>query len=78
LLFFHREGSDGGDLHLAWRHSPGGPFQGVLVLPDVNTTALERDPWMSIDQTRFFFASSRLTGRGFDIFATTLDLPVFE
>jgi hypothetical protein len=78
LLFFHREGSDGGDLFLAWRRSPRGPFQNPIALELVNTPALESYPWVSKDQTRFFFASSRLTGRGFDIFATTLDLPVFE
>jgi hypothetical protein len=77
MLFFHREGSDAGDLYLAWRRSPGDPFQSPMGLR-VNTMALERDPWVSADQTRFFFASSRVTGRGFDIFATTLDLPVFE
>lgn len=80
VLLFHREGSDGGDLYLAWRRSSRESFQrqDVLPLTGVNTTALERDPWLSADQTRFFFASSRLTGRGFDIFATTIDLPVFE
>ena len=78
MLFFHREGSDAGDLYLAWRRSPSEPFQSPIGLAGVNTMALERDPWVSADQTRFFFASSRLTGRGFDIFATTLDLPVFE
>ncbi|MEO8179488.1 MAG: hypothetical protein ABI895_11715 [Deltaproteobacteria bacterium] len=80
LLFFDREGSPGGDLYLAWRRSSREPFpsQNVIKLERVNTSALERDPWLSADQTRFFFASSRLTGRGFDIFATTLDLPVFE
>jgi hypothetical protein len=78
LLLFHREGSDGGDLFLAWRRSSREPFQNPIALERVNTSALERDPWLSADQTRFFFASSRLTGRGFDIFATTLDLPVFE
>jgi len=80
LLFFDREGSGGGDLYLAWRRSSREPFssQNVLELGSVNTGALERDPWLSADRTRFFFASSRGTGRGFDIFATTLDLPVFE
>jgi hypothetical protein len=78
LLFFHREGSDAGDLYLAWRRSARESFQNVLPLDGVNTLALERDPWLSADQTRFFFASSRSSGRGFDIFATTLDLPVFE
>jgi len=78
LLFFHR-GADGGDLYLTWRHSPAEPFDdSPLLLEVVNSLSVERDPWVSSDQTRFFFSSDRQPGTSFDIFATTLDLPVFE
>jgi hypothetical protein len=77
-LFFQREGEGGGDLFLAWRRSLQAPFENFVALDGVNGEANERDPFVSGDQTRFFFASNRTAGRGFDIFATTLDLPVFE
>ena len=78
LLFFHR-GADGGELYLTWRRSTAEPFADPPVaLPTVNTPSVERDPWLSRDQTRFFFSSDRQPEASFDIFATTLDLPVFE
>jgi hypothetical protein len=78
LLFFHR-GADGGDLYLAWRRSTAEPFADPpLALETVNSLSVERDPWVSADQTRFFFSSDRQADTGFDILATTLDLPVFE
>jgi hypothetical protein len=78
LLFFHR-GADGGELYLAWRRSTAEPFgDPPLALDAVNSPSLERDPWVSGDQTRFFFCSDRQAEASFDVFATTLDLPVFE
>jgi hypothetical protein len=77
LLFFHR-GERGADLYFAWRRSTSEQFQPALELQGVNTSSDERDPWINFDETRFFFASNRLPGRGFDVFATTLDLPRFE
>jgi hypothetical protein len=78
LLFFHR-GADGGDLYLTWRHSTAEPFDDdPLALDSVNSLSVERDPWVSSDQTRFFFSSDRQPETSLDIFATTLDLPVFE
>ena len=77
-LLFHREGDGGGDLWLAWRRSFEEPFEHEIALGGVNGEASERDPWMNSDHTRFFFATNRLAGKGFDIFATTLDLPAFE
>lgn len=78
LLFFHR-GADGGDLYVTWRHSTEEPFDDdPLPLDAVNSLSMERDPWVSSDQTRFFFSSDRQPETSLDIFATTLDLPVFE
>jgi len=77
-LFFQREGQGGGDLFLAWRRSLQEPFEHVIPLAGVNGEANERDPFVSLDQTRFFFASDRTAGKGFDIFASPVDLPVFE
>jgi hypothetical protein len=78
LLFFQR-GADGGDLYLTWRRSPADPFHDPpLSLEAVNSLSIERDPWVSSDQTRLFFSSDRQLETSFDIFATTLDLPVFE
>jgi hypothetical protein len=79
LLFFHR-GADGGDLYLTWRRSTADPFEEQPVSLDAvnDMSSVERDPWVSSDQTRFFFSSDRLSATSFDIFGTTLDLPVFE
>jgi hypothetical protein len=78
LLFFNREVDGAGDLFLAWRHSPGAPFEAPIALDTVNTEFDERAPWVNLDGTRFFFATNRRPGRGLDIFATTLDLPHFN
>jgi hypothetical protein len=77
-LFFQREGQGNDDLYLAWRRSLSEPFEHELPLDGVNDSANDREPFVSSDHTRFFFASNRQAGTGFDIFATTLDLPVFE
>lgn len=77
LLFFNREADGAGDLFLAWRHSPAATFEAPIALDAVNTEFDERAPWVNADGTRFFFSTSRRSGRGLDIFATTLDLPHF-
>jgi hypothetical protein len=77
-LFFHRETSTGAELYLAWRRSLREPFQGPIALTTLNVGTRQREPWVSVDETRFFFTSDRLVADGFDIYATTLDLPRFE
>jgi hypothetical protein len=58
LFFSSGIGEDAGDLYVAERateHDPFGPPQ----LLDISTGDDERDPWLSVDQTRFFFSSNR-------------------
>jgi hypothetical protein len=60
LFFTGGDSSTGaGDLFVARRHASTDPFTVVQPLTDLNTSADERDPWMSPDGTRFFFASDR-------------------
>jgi hypothetical protein len=47
------------DLFVAWRRSTDGPFDFALPLTDLNTSANERDPWLSPDASTFFFTSDR-------------------
>ena len=58
LFFSSGIGEDAGDLYVAERateHEPFGPPQ----LLDISTGDDERDPWLSVDETRFFFSSNR-------------------
>ncbi|MFL5304959.1 MAG: hypothetical protein ACJ8F1_07080 [Polyangia bacterium] len=54
-------GTDGGpassDLYVAWRRSTGEPFSVTQPLDDLNTTASERDPWLSPDGGTLYFTS---------------------
>lgn len=59
LLFTLGMGEDNGDLYMARRPSIDQPFQTPEPLADLNTSADERDPWLSPDGSRFFFASDR-------------------
>ncbi len=77
-LFFHRETSTGAELFVAWRRSPGDDFSDPIALTALNVGPRQREPWISADETRFFFTSDRLLEGGFDIYATTLDLPRLE
>lgn len=77
-LFFHRETSTSAELFVSWRRSPSEPFAELLPLTALNVGPRQRDPWISADETRFFFTSDRQPEGGFDIYATTLDLPRFE
>jgi hypothetical protein len=77
-LFFHRETSTAAELFLSWRRSQREPFAELQALTALNVGARQRDPWVSADETRFFFTSDRQPEGGFDIYATTLDLPRFE
>jgi hypothetical protein len=47
------------DLFVAFRRSTDGPFDRVQTLTDLNTSANERDPWLSPDGSTFFFTSDR-------------------
>jgi hypothetical protein len=49
---------EAGDIHVA-RRGEDGTFHDVGPAPLVNTDADERDPWLSADGTRLFFASDR-------------------
>ena len=47
------------DLFVGWRRTTDGPFEVVQALTDLNTPSNERDPWLSLDGTTFFFTSDR-------------------
>jgi hypothetical protein len=58
LFFSSGIGEDAGDLYLAERateHEAFGPPQRL----EISTGDDERDPWLSVDETRFFFSSNR-------------------
>ena len=55
------------DLFVAWRQSTADRFSLPTPLTDLNTAADERDPWLSPDGTRFYFASDR-GGGGLQIY----------
>lgn len=79
LLFFRRAPPGGaGDLYVAWRRSGQSRFIDPAPLDTVNSAADERDPFLSSDQIRFFFTSAQRDGERFDIYATSIALPVFE
>jgi len=79
LLFFRRAPPGGvGDLYVAWRRPDGPQFIDPAPLSTVNSAADERDPFLSSDQIRFFFSSAQRDGQRFDIYATSIALPVFE
>jgi hypothetical protein len=59
MLFFSSGiGEDAGDLYVAERASEDEAF-GSPQLLDLSTGDDERDPWLSVDETRFFFSSNR-------------------
>ena len=47
------------DLYVAQRATTAEPFSLPLALTDLNTSADERDPWLSPDGTSFYFSSDR-------------------
>ncbi len=61
LSLFYSSGDALGpsDLYIARRQTTSGPFTLFQALGDLNTAADDRDPWLSPDGTRFFFASDR-------------------
>jgi hypothetical protein len=50
---------DSSDLFVAVRRSTDEPFEVVQALTDLNTSASERDPWLSPDGRTFYFTSDR-------------------
>jgi hypothetical protein len=79
MVFFNREPAAGqGELYMAWRTSLQASFGEAVTLPFVNTSADERDPWVSADGERLFFASNRRDGEALDIYGTKIELPRFE
>jgi hypothetical protein len=79
MVFFKREAAEAqGELYMAWRTSLGESFGEAVPLPLVNTSADERDPWVSADGQRLFFASNRRDGEALDIYGTKIELPPFE
>jgi hypothetical protein len=80
LLFFNLAPEDEeGELYMASRPSKDDLFGDVAPLVAVNSSADDRDPWLSADGKRFFFSSDRRGDDfGHDIYFTTLELPRFE
>lgn len=52
-------GAPNSDLFVAWRRTTTEGFTGELPLSDLNTSADERDPWLSPDGTTLYFTSDR-------------------
>lgn len=79
-LFFRRAPvGQPGDLFVAWRRSIDEPFEEPpLRLDAINSADDDRDPFVSADRARFFFASNRADGVSLDIYAAPLYLPTFR
>jgi hypothetical protein len=61
-LFFNRSpgsGENNGELYVARRPSLNEPFGDAMPLSSVNTSADERDPWLSPDGQHLYFSSDR-------------------
>jgi hypothetical protein len=61
LYLFLAKG-DPSDLYIAQRLSLTTPFGPAVPLAELNTAANENDPWLSPDQTTFYFSSERGDG----------------
>jgi hypothetical protein len=61
LMLFYSSAAeeDRGDLFYATRPSDDEPFGPPTAIFDLNTAADERDPWLSPDGTRLYFATNR-------------------
>lgn len=78
-LFFRRAGlGQNGDLYVTWRRSTGEAFGPPVSLDLVNSAYDDRDPFVSADRSRFFFASNRRNAVFLDIYATRLYLPTYQ
>jgi hypothetical protein len=79
-LFFRRAALGGeGTLYVTWRTTIEEPFRSDPVRLDlVNSGYDDRDPFVSADRTRFFFASDRRNAASLDIYATRIELPTYR
>jgi hypothetical protein len=59
-IYFTRAAANKGDIYWARRDNLGDLFKDVQLLdPPINSAADDRDPWLSPDGTRLYFASNR-------------------
>lgn len=79
-LFFRRAAlGQEGTLYVTWRTTIEEPFRTDPASLDlVNSAYDERDPFVSADRTRFFFASDRRNAASLDIYATRIELPTYR
>jgi hypothetical protein len=78
-LFFRRaRPGQEGTLYVTWRRSIDERFGAPVALDVVNSDYDERDPFVSADNSRFFFASNRRDGTDLDIYATRSYLPTYR
>jgi hypothetical protein len=59
MLFSSSPTGGPGDIYEAWRRSTTEPFAMYAPLDDLNTASDDRDPWLTPDGTRLYFASDR-------------------
>lgn len=78
-LFFRRAAlGQEGTLYVTWRTTIDENFREPVSLDLVNSAYDERDPFVSADRTRFFFASDRRNAASLDIYATRIELPTYR
>jgi Tol biopolymer transport system component len=61
-LYFYSEragGQGGRDLYRAQRAAPGGNFDGVTNIVELNSASMDHLPWVSVDQLSLYFSSDR-------------------
>jgi hypothetical protein len=78
-LFFRRAAlGQEGTLYVTWRATTEEEFREPVSLDRVNSAYDERDPFVSADRSRFFFASDRRNAASLDIYATRIELPTYR
>lgn len=58
-IYFYSTRTAGGDLYVARRDRVTDPFRNPEPITELNTDALDQDPWISPDGRHLFFASDR-------------------
>jgi Tol biopolymer transport system component len=73
LVFYRQVGTTDRDLFIATRESPTLPWDPPFAMTDVNTTSIERSPFLSSDGQTIWFSSDRVSGTSGvnDIFTAT-------